>query len=151
VSARARFAVALGIALAAVVVLVLMLSGGDEATVAVASHTCLKDWNKDVVARESGRHNVAFHHYEEAQVGYLDPTEGTEATVRGDPGTGFCTAVFPSDELDPEPEYAGFVLDGGRWVSLSEAIPPVRVGQLQAVAQSEANATLTADGELVAE
>jgi hypothetical protein len=148
---RIWFAIALGVALAAGVVLVLTLSGGGEqATAAAAPPTCLKDWNRDDVALEAGRHNRAFHNYQEAQVGYLDPTDGGEATIGEDPVDGLCTAVFPSAELDSEPEYAGFVLDGGRWASLTEVIPAARVGLLQAVAQSGANAELTADGELVA-
>jgi hypothetical protein len=148
-SARLWFALALAAALIAAVVILVTAGGDEEAAVASAPSTCLKDWNRDPVAREAGRHNHSFHRYEEAQVGYLDPTDAA-AAVATDPAAGLCAAVFPSGELDPEPEYAGFVLEGGRWVSLSDVLDPTRVGALQATALEASNATLTEDGELEA-
>ena len=146
--ARLWFALALAAALVVGVVVLVTAGGEEEAAVASAPSTCLKDWNRDPVAREAGRHNHSFHRYEEARVGYLDPTDGVAAAVSSDPAAGLCAAVFPSGELDPEPEYAGFVLEGGRWVSLSDVLDPTRVGALQAAALETANATLTEDGEL---
>jgi hypothetical protein len=150
--ARLWFALGLGAALVAVVVVVVIASGdGDsEDEVAAAPATCLKSWNGDPVAREAGRHVLTFHRYEEAQVGYLAPTEGVDAAIDADPAAGLCTAIFPSNRLDPEPEYAGFVLTGGRWASLSEALPEARLAELQAVAVDSPNATISDEGELSA-
>jgi hypothetical protein len=93
---------------------------------------------------------LTFHRYEQAQVGYLDPTESAEATIDADPAAGLCAAIFPSDRLDPEPEYAGFVLTGGRWASLNETLPEARLAELQAVAVDSPNATISDEGELSA-
>ena len=147
---RILIAAGLAVALAAGVVLIVIGSGGgdEEASTAAAPAECLRDWKKDVVAREAGRHNRAFHRYEEAQVGYVDPAAGTGAAISAEAGAGSCAVVFPSGELDSEPQYAGFVLAGGRWQPLTDSLPETEVGALQGAAIGAANATLTVDGEL---
>ena len=58
---------------------------------------------------------------------------------------------LPRVSLDPEIEYAGFVVAGGRWASMSETTPESTLSALQSRALGEANATVTSGGELVAE
>jgi hypothetical protein len=148
--ARLWFALGLGAALVGVVVVVVIATGGgdSEQDPAAAPESCLKSWNRDAVARESGRHVLTFHRYEEAQVGYLDPVDGDEASIASDPTTGVCAVVFPGDQLDEEPAYAGFVLAGGRWASLSQVLTEQRLAILQALALEDANATISDEGEL---
>jgi len=144
---RIWFAIALAVALGAVAIVVVSTSGGEEADpVAAAPAACLQGWNRDAIAREAGRHNRTFHRYEEAQAGYLSP----EGRIVADEGAGACAVVFPRDALDPEPEYAGFTLSGGRWVAMGESVEPAQLAVLQATALTAANAELTAEGELVA-
>lgn len=152
-SARVWFALALAAALAVAIGVVLASAGGDgEAEPAAAAPAeCLRAWNRDLSAREDGRHVRTFHRYAEAQVGYAETSGDEVAAVSPDPATGPCMVVFPRVSLDPEIEFAGFVVDGRRWASLSDTTPESTLSALQSRALEDPNASVTSEGELVAE
>jgi hypothetical protein len=150
--ARGRILIALGtaIALAGVVIVVGVASGGsgDDAPVASAPSTCVAAWNEDPAARAYGRHNFSFHLYKGALVSFM-----TADAAAVDPGeVGMCAVVFPSRALDPEPFAAGQVLRGARWVPLStlSGVDLNRLAELQVTAADSPNTTLDVHGELAA-
>ena len=62
---------------------------------------------------------------------------------------GGCVVVFPRDALDPEPQYAGQKLRGGRWEPLIESLDTAALDALQGEALALANVTLAPDGRLL--
>lgn len=114
---------------------------------APAPAECVTSWNGSEATRSYARHNLTFHRYTEAQVGYLPP-DGSSTVVSSDPGDGECVVVFPRPELDPEPEAAGQIEHEGSWVPLSEIMEPTALAELQAEAVPAANTRPTEQGDL---
>src|SRR5688572_4125324 len=100
--ARTRILIAAGaaVALAAIIAVVALASGGDseERAAEAPPARCVEDWNSDQAARAYGRHNFSFHLYEGALVTFLSET-GQEV---GEGEGGLCAVIFPSQALDPE-------------------------------------------------
>lgn len=119
--------------------------GADPAAPAPAD--CVASWNGNEAARSYARHNLTFHRYTEAQVGYLAP-DGSSTIVSRNRGDGECVVVFPRAELDPEPEAAGQIEHDGGWLPLSEIMEPIALAELQAEALAAANVRPTEQGEL---
>ena len=149
---RRRVLLAFGalVAFAAVVAVIAVTAGGGSqsgAAGAAAPVECIEAWNGDREALAFARHNSIFHNYNSAQVGYLTPSP--EGSVSGDPGAGECVVVFPRNQLDPEPEAAGQILEDGRWTPLIRVTDVNTVTRLQGEAFEGANAQPTIDGEIV--
>lgn len=119
-------------------------SSGDEA--AAAPPECLDSWNSREANRSYTRHNLTFHRYTDAQVGYLDTS--SSPTVSSDSAAGPCVVVFPRSSADPELNYAGEVEGSDRWSPLSESLAPEEVGALQSAALEATNTVPTDQGEL---
>ena len=149
---RRRILLALGALLgfAAVVAVVAVASGGEDggAVGAAAPDECVEAWNGDREALAFARHNSIFHNYNSAQVGYLTPSES--ASVSADPAAGECAVVFARNQLDPEPQAAGQILEQGVWTPLIQATDINTVARLQSEAFDGANAEPTIDGEILA-
>ncbi len=139
------------IAFAAVVVVVAVTAGGSddgESSASAAPSECISAWNGDREALAFARHNSIFHNYTAAQVGYLTPA--ADASVSDTPEAGDCVVVFPRNQLDPEPQAAGQILEKGVWTPLIEATDINTVARLQSEAVDGANAEPTPDGKIVA-
>jgi hypothetical protein len=132
--------------LTAVLVLAGSSDSGDSAS--AAPRDCLEAWNSDQQAIEFGRHNSVAHGYSEVEVGYM-PQEGS-ASLSGDAEAGECAVVFAANELDPEELAAGQIHGEGGWLPLSGLLESPDLAELQSAAVGRANATLTAQGDLVA-
>jgi hypothetical protein len=122
-------------------------SSGSPEGDAGAPPSCLEAWNADVEALNYGVHNSISHGYREVQVGYM-PDAGS-ASLATDPD-GECAVVFAANQLDPESQAAGQILQGGRWVPLSGLLDPADLADLQSAAVAAANATVTEYGKLEA-
>jgi hypothetical protein len=150
-SPGARFGAVLAavVLLAGLTAIILTSSGSssEEGTAAPAPLGCLKAWNSDSQAIAFGRHNSVSHGYSDVQVGRM-PQEGS-ASLSSEPGAGECAAVFAAEQLDPEPVAAGQIHGQGQWVPLSTLLEPTALGELQSAAVDGANATVTAEGELI--
>lgn len=151
---RRRILLALGALLgfgAVVAVVTATAGGGDDSDTpsAAAPSECVEAWNGDRDALAFARHNSIFHNYNSAQVGYLTP--GADASVSSDPDAGDCVVVFARNQLDPEPQAAGQILDGKTWTPLITVTDVNAVARLQSEAFDGANAEPTIDGEIVAE
>lgn len=142
--ARGRLIVAFSALLIGVVAVVAISqgSGSMESADEPAPKACVQAWNVGEEELAYARHNRTFHDYEQARV-VRDETLGDE------PG-GSCIVVFPSDVLDPEPEYAGQVLRGDDWRPLIEELESARVDELQGQALASPNVVLAEDGRLLA-
>ena len=151
-SARTRllFALVALLTFGVVVAAVAVTAGGDDESgaAAAAPEECIDAWNGDRNALAFARHNSIFHNYSTAQVGYLTP--GTDASVSDDRGAGECVVVFARNELDPEPQAAGQIVDKGVWRPLIEVTDVNTVARLQSEAFAGANAEPTIDGEILA-
>lgn len=150
--ARRRLILATGAVVgAALVAGVVLALGGDSAPsgagAAPAPTECIDRWNDDSNALSYGRHNLTFHSYERAQVGFLPETEDS-ARVSSDAAEGPCAVVFPRSVLDPEPAAAGEVYSGNAWRPISALVDPGQLGALQSTALRAANARITEAGEL---
>ena len=147
---RARILIAVGaaVALAAVIAVIAVASGGnsDGRDVVAAPERCVDAWNRDQAALAYGRHNFSFHLYEGALVTYL--TKTGEEVVEGEGG--LCAVIFPSQALDPEPFAAGQVLEGKLWFPISELdqMELSRLAELQVLAAGSPNTTLDVQGVL---
>ena len=151
-SARTRllFALVALLTFGVVVAVVAVTAGGDDdsGAAAAAPEECIDAWNGDRNALAFARHNSIFHNYNTAQVGYLTP--GADASVSGERGAGECVVVFARNELDPEPQAAGQIVDKGVWRPLIEVTDVNTVARLQSEAFNGANAEPTIDGEILA-
>jgi hypothetical protein len=127
------------------VILMASSSGSDQAT---APQACLRAWNSNRASLTFGRHNSLAHGYTDVQVGYM-PEQGGRS-IGPDPDDGSCAIVFAADQLDPEPFAVGEILTENGWVPLSELLAPANLTALQSAALAAANATVTAEGRLVA-
>jgi hypothetical protein len=144
-----------GAVLAAIVLLtglttIILTSSGsssEEGTAPPAPLGCLKAWNSDSQAIAFGRHNSVGHGYSDVQVGRM-PREGS-TSLSSEPDAGECAAVFAAEQLDPEPLAAGQIHDQRHWVPLSSLLEPSALAELQSAAVDGANATVTAEGELI--
>ena len=150
-SPGARFGAVLAavVLLAGLTAIILTSSGSssEKGTAAPAPLGCLKAWNSDSQAIAFGRHNSVSHGYSDVQVGRM-PQEGS-TSLSNEPGAGECAAVFAAEQLDPEPVAAGQIHGQGQWVPLSTLLEPTALGELQSAAVDGANATVTAEGELI--
>jgi hypothetical protein len=145
VSSRVLFAAAAGAVLAAVVVVVVLVGGDEGPEPADLDVACVQSWNEDEAALAYGRHNFNFHHYEAARVIHLNVPAG--AQLGGDEMP--CSVVFPSEVLDPEPQYAGMALLGGTWSALSSVgFDDIKLAELQAEAAAAPNAAIDRQGRL---
>jgi hypothetical protein len=135
--------------LAGLIAIVLTSSQGssESGPAAPAPLRCLKEWNSDPEAIAFGRHNSLSHGYSDVQVGYM-PAEGADSISR-EPAGNECAAVFAAEQLDPEPVAAGQIRDQSQWVPLSALLEPADLAELQDAAVDGANATVTAEGELL--
>jgi hypothetical protein len=131
------------------IVVVLALSGGSasESSAAAAPGECVKAWNRDENALSFARHNLTFHGYDRAEVGYLDPSPG--ASVSDEAAAGECAVIFARSSLDPEPLAAGQVISGGAWITLDTVLPSADLARLQSEAFDGANVEPAPSGELV--
>jgi hypothetical protein len=150
---RARLIFAAGAAaiLAAAVAVVAIGSSGSSSTdtdIPAAPAECVRDWNEDPVALNTGRHNSVSHAYLEVRVTRLE-ADGSEPAA---PEDGLCAVVFARTSLDPEPVAAAMLRRRGEWVPLSsqEGVSSERLAALQADAFDLANADLQADGTISA-
>lgn len=147
----ARFGAALAavVLLAGLTAIILTSSGSstEEGTAAPAPLRCLKEWNSDPQAIAFGRHNSVSHGYSDVQVGRM-PQEGS-TSLSSEPGAGECAAVFAAEQLDPEPEAAGEIQLDGEWIPLSSLLETAALAELQSAGVDGANATVTAEGELI--
>ena len=76
------------------------------------------------------------------------PQEGS-TSLSSEPGGGECAVVFAAEQLDPEPVAAGQIQLDGEWVPLSSLLEPAALAELQSAAVDGANATVTAEGDLI--
>jgi hypothetical protein len=132
----------------AVAIVVVILSGsGSDAGGDGADPACVEAWNADETAVRFGQHQFGGHGYERVQVLRVDrsgaPTE--EAN-------GLCAVVFAATELDPEPGARAQVLLDGSWTGFESlgSVNDRAIGQLQSDAVAGTNASLSAEGSLVA-
>jgi hypothetical protein len=145
VSSRVLFAAAAGAVLAAVVAVVALAGGDSGPEEEPLELACVEAWNDDEAALAYGRHNFNFHHYETARVIHLNVPAG--AQLGGDEMP--CSVVFPSEVLDPEPQYAGMALLGGTWTALSSVgFDEIKLAELQAEAAVAPNAAIDRQGRL---
>ena len=160
-SGRTALVVIVAFAGLLVTVGVVVLTGSSDdsdATSAAAPGACIKAWNEDEAAVGTGYHVAGFHGYTRAWVLYLDEG-GDEATAED----GECAVVFPSDQLDAEPEFAVTIKTSDGWLPLYASrnspvsrehfggrspVGAARIAELQRDALSAANAALLPDGSL---
>ena len=164
-SARARLALAGGLAavLTAVVLIVVLLGGEDEGPPSEpADRECIEEWNSDRNVVVQGVHQYSAHQYTSVQVLRIvpdgsplpeEPDEGSAEEQGGEilgTGKGQCTIAFASGALDTEAAAAALTNNGLRWVPVSElpAVDSGRLADLQAEALERANADLQPDGTL---
>ena len=147
---RARVLLAIGaaVALAAVIGVIAVASGGDsdDRETVAAPQRCIEAWNRDQAALAYGRHNFSFHLYKGALVTYLTKTGQEVGAGEG----GLCAVIFPSQALDPEPFAAGQVLRGKLWIPIAELdeMELSRLAELQVLAAGSPNTTLDVQGVL---
>ena len=135
-SDRARLLIAGGTLalLAAVIALVLVLSGDDERTFEAAPQACIDDWNGDGAALVLGQHQFSIHRYQRLQVSYMDDA---------------CSVIFSAAVLDAEPSSTVQILRKVGWVPLSGAgVAREQLAELQTGAQEAYNALLQPDGSI---
>ena len=132
----------------AVVVVVVVVSGSDGGEAGAADPACIEAWNSDETAVSFGQHQFGGHGYERVEVLRVDE-QGTPS----DAESGLCAVVFAAGELDPEPGARAQVLLDGSWTGFESlgAIDDRTIGQLQSDAVAGTNASLTSEGELVAQ
>jgi hypothetical protein len=145
---RLRLAVALVVVLALVGVVLATRSSDGGSTAAEAPTRCVQSWNEDPDALGIGSHSAGLHGYARAWVVFLD--DSGEPAGEDD---GTCAVVFPSEQLDVEPEFAVTLETDEGWRSLALERPDVGEEQLAALQREGielANADLLPDGSLVA-
>ena len=135
-SDRARLLIAGGVlaALAALIAVVLLVSGDEERSFEAAPRACIDDWNADGAALSLGQHQFSIHRYQRLEVGYMDDA---------------CSVIFSAAVLDAEPSSTVQVLRKVGWVPLSGAgAPREQLAELQTGAQEAYNALLQPDGSI---
>lgn len=140
-------ALATAVLLAGLIAAILVASSSDSEQ-SPAPQACLKAWNSYRPALAYGRHNSLAHGYTDVQVGYM-PKQGGRG-LGSDPDDGNCAIVFAASQLDPEAFAAGEFLTKEGWVPLSGLLAPANLAALQSAALAAANATVTAEGRLIA-
>lgn len=128
-------------------VTVLLVAGGSD-EVAAADPDCVDLWNEDAGAVSFGRHQESDHGYAAIQVARLDAKGNF---VEGE-GAGLCAMIFAAQVLDSEPTSAAQIYDDNNWKALinNPGVGTDLVADLQSGATTEANASLTPDGTIVA-
>ena len=157
-SQRARLSIALGagLALVAIVLIVVATRGSDDEASEFLAGTCFTTWNEDLVAlRQEGIHAYTSHGYRQTLVIRLDQEGvivglGDDATAPDDKDAR-CAVIFASPQVDQEePDFGVRVYDEGRWtgLTLSGGTKLEDIAGLQAEAVEDSNALLLSNGTL---
>ena len=133
-------------ALAALIVVVLLVSGEEDREFEPAPSACVEDWNGDGAALTLGQHQFSIHRYQRLEIGYMT-TEGAPAAASA-PGA-VCSVVFSAAVLDAEPSSTVQILREIGWSPLAGAgVPRDELADLQTSAQESYNALLQPDGSI---
>ncbi len=157
-SQRARLAIALGagLALVAIVLIVVATRGSDDEEASeLLAGTCFTAWNDDLVApRQDGIHAYTAHGYRQTLVTRLDQEGETvglgDDAAAPDDKDARCAVIFASPQVDEEPDFGVRVYDEGRWtgLALTDGTKLEDIARLQAEAVADSNALLLSNGTL---